>query len=322
MVCVSARRLIAGIFISSVVLAFCGCKKEEGSSGSGGGASGASSKDLDVIPVESDVVFSIDLAQAQKSALFKEYALPALTKSEDAQKFLTTLKTKCNIDPMASATRVTAGVKMEGRQGDVVAVLHGIEKSKALPCVDQVKEELAAEKVEATKDGDIITMKSPDGTTFFKFTGDTTAVMVGGPKASKERLLEVVQGKSQLKSSKEFADMYGKINAGHTVWFLVRGDLEPIAKGLEKLNAKAKAVFGSVNATDGLEARAVMRLETEEQATQIVDLAKNQGGMAAGMVQKLDIDRDKNDARVHIVMTADQVKSVAGFARGFMGGRR
>jgi hypothetical protein len=323
MVCFSARRLVAGIFISCVVLGFSGCKKEEGSAGSGGGASGATSKDLDMIPVDSDVVFGIDLAGAQKSALFKEYALPALQKNEDFQKFLTTLKTKCNIDPMTSATRLTGGVKMEGRQGNVVAVLHGIEKGKALACVDQVKEELAAQKVEATKDGDVITMKNADGeTTVFTFTGDTTMVMVGGPKASKERVLEVAQGKSQLKTSKEFSDMYGKINAGHTVWFLVRGDMDQLAKNLERINVRSKAIFGSVNATDGLEARAVLRAETEEQATNFVDLMKTQGGMVAGMVQKLDIDREKNDARVHVVMTAEQVKSVAGLARGFMGGGR
>jgi hypothetical protein len=225
---------------------------------------------------------------------------------------------------MASATRMTAGVKVIDRNnGDVVAVVHGIEKSKALPCLDKVKEELAAQKVEAVRDGDVVTLKSPDGkNTVFTFTGDTTVVMVMGAKASKERVLEVAQGKSALQSSKEFTDMYGKINTGHTAWFLVRGDMDAIAKGLERLNVRSKAIFGSVNLTDSLEVRAVMRVETEEQATNIVDLMKSQAQMASSMMQKLDIDRDKNDARVNIVMTAEQLKSVAGLAGGFMGGGR
>lgn len=324
MVCFSARRLVAGIFISSVVLGFSGCKKDEaGGAGSSKGGASASSKDLDIIPVESDVVLGLDVAQAQKSALFKEYALPALTKSEDFQKFQNTLKTKCNIDPMASATRVTAGIKVVDRNnGDVVAVIHGIEKAKALPCLDQVKEELAAQKVEAVKDGDVVTLKSPNGNTVFTFTGDSTMVMVGGAKATKERVLEVAQGKSTLRSSKEFTDMHGKINTGHSLWFLVRGDMDAIAKGLERLNVRSKAIFGSVNLTDSLEVRAVMRVETEEQATNIVDLMKSQAQMASSMMQKLEIDRDKTDARVHIVMTAEQLKSVAGLAGSFMGGPR
>ena len=79
------------------------------------------------------------MSQAQKSAVFREFALPAITKSEDAQKFLTTLKTKCNIDPMVSASRLTAGVKIvDNDNADFVGVLHGIEKSKAIPCIDQI----------------------------------------------------------------------------------------------------------------------------------------------------------------------------------------
>lgn len=322
MVCFNARRLVAGFFVCSVLIGFGGCKKEEGTAAGGkGGTSAAGNKDLDVVPVDSDVVLSIDLAQAQKSAVFREFALPAITKSEDAQKFLATLKTKCNIDPMVSASRLTAGIKIvDNDNADFVGVLHGIEKSKAIPCIDQMKEELAAQQIQAVKDGDVVTLKNDRGAFAFTFTGDTTAVIVSGPKASKERVLEVAQGKSALKTSKEFGDMYGKLNTGHTVWFLVRGDTEAIAKNLEKLNVRSKAIFGTVNLTDGLEVRGQMRVETEEQATNVVDLMKSQTGMFANMATKLEIDRDKNDVRTTIVMTQEQLKSVAGLARSFTRG--
>jgi hypothetical protein len=324
MVCFSARRLAAGFLVCSVVIGLSACKKDEGKAADGkGGVSTSGSKDLDMIPVDSDVVLGLDIAQAQKSAAFREYALPAITKSADVQKVLETLKTKCNIDPMASASRLTASIKTAGNNdADFVGVLHGIEKSKAMPCIDSLKEELAAQKLEAVKDGDVVTIKNERGALAFTFIGDTTAVIVSGPKTSKERVLEVAQGKSTLKTSKEFSDMHGKLNTSHTLWFLVRGDNEMIAKNLEKLNVKSKAIFGTVNLTDGLEVRGNMRVETEEQATNMVDLAKTQTGMFANMATKFEIDRDKNDVRTVIVMTQEQLKSVAGLLQSFARGGR
>ena len=324
MVCFRSRRLVAGFFICSAVLGACGGKKDEGkpavdNGGAGGAAEAvASNQDLDVIPPESEVVLGVDLAQAQQSALFRELVLPALTKSGDIQKLVDTLKSKCNIDPMTAAKRLTAGVKGVGsRNPDAVVVLHGIEKAKALPCLDQVKDELAAERIEIAKDGDAVMMKSDRGDLAFTFTGDTTAVVVLGAKANKEGVLAAVQGKSTLKSSKEFADMYSRVQTSHTVWYLLKGDIEMIAKALDMINVKSKAIFGSVNVTDGLELRGHMRVETEEQATSAVDLLKSQAGMVGKMAEKLEIDRDKTDVRTLVKLTKPQLQNVLGLLRGF-----
>jgi len=192
-------------------------------------------------------------------------------------------------------------------------VVHGIEKAKAMPCLDQLKDQLAEQKLEVTRDGEVVVIKGELGDLAFKFTGDTTAVVVGGAKANKAGVDEAAQGKSPLRASKEFADMYGRVQSSHTVWYLVRGDTEMIAKNLERLNVKAKAIFGSVNLTDKLELRGQLRAETEEQATNVVDLMKSQSGIIAQMAEKLDIDRDKNDAKVTVVLTQAQVKTLAGF---------
>jgi hypothetical protein len=323
MVCFRSRRLAAGFFVCSVVLGACGGKKDEGGgAGDKGGASGASNKDLDVIPVDSEIVLGVDLAQAQKSALFRELVLPRMTRSGDIQKVIETLKTKCNIDPLTAATGLTAGLKgMDTRNPDAVAVLHGIEKAKALACLDQVKEELAAEKVEVVKDGEVVSIKTgARGDLAFTFTGDTTAVLVLGPQANKERVLEVAQGKSTLKTSKEFNEMYGRVQAGQTAWVVARADVGP-AKNLEKLNVKAKTIFGSANITDGLEINGRIRVESEEQAKNFADLAKSQAAMFSKMAEKLEIEPDKNDVRFTVVFTQPQLTSVVGllksFGRGF-----
>jgi hypothetical protein len=326
MVCFRSRRLAAGflVCVCSVALGACGGKKDEGKGGDDkGGTSAASNKDLDMIPAESDVVLGVDLAGARQSALFREYALPMMTRSGDVQKLTETLKTKCQLDPMAAATRLTAGIKIvDRRNADVVAVLHGVEKAKALPCLDQVKDELAAQQLEVTKDGDVVTIKGDRGELAFTFTGDSTAVIVLGPKANKAGVLEAAQGKSTLKSSKKFTDMYSRVQTTHTLWYLVKGDTELVAKNLEKLNVRAEAIFGSANLTDGLEIYGQLRAETEEQASNVVDLVKAQAGMFGSMAQKFEVDRDKTDVKTTVVLTQQQLKTVAGLLRSLVRGSR
>src|SRR6185436_11851908 len=238
MVCVRSRWLAAGLLICSVVLGACGSKKEGDKSADGkSGTSAAGNQDLDVIPLQSDLVLGIDLAQAQKSGAYREYVLPMMTRSGEVQKVTELLKTKCQLDPMAVATRLTAGVKLANKRNlDGVVVVHGIEKAKALPCLDQVKEQLAAEHVEVTKDGDVVMLKGERGELALTFTGDSTVLVVMGGKANKEGVMEAAQAKSALKSSKEFADMYSRIQTGHTIWYLVRGDADVLANLLKQVN--------------------------------------------------------------------------------------
>lgn len=321
MVCFRARRLVAGLFICAVALV--ACKKDEAKpGGSSGGGSPAGNKDLALIPADSDVVLGLDLAAAQKSALFRDLALPQLTKSGDISQVLETLKAKCNIDPLAAATKLTAGFKLAGRNPDSVAVLHGLEKSKVLPCLDQVKEQLAAQQLEAVKDGDVVVIKGERGAIGFTFISDTTAVIVGGSKANKEGVLAAAQAKSTLPDSKEFASMYGRLNMADTAWFLVRGDTEMIAKNLERLNVRTKALFGTVNVTDGVEAHMFVRAETEEQATKLRELMESQAGMAKSMMEKLEIEQEKADVKSTMKLTQQQLKSLVRFAQSFGGAFR
>ncbi len=175
-----SRRLAGFFFICVAVLG--ACKKDDSQGGGGGGGGAASSaKDLDMIPVESDAVIGVDLAGARQSKVVSENVLPMLTKSGSVQQVTELLKTKCNIDPIAAISSLTAGIKMQGRKGEVVAVVHGVEKGKALPCIDKLKEELAAQQLTATRDGDTVEIKNDRGSLAFTFINDTTAVLVTGP---------------------------------------------------------------------------------------------------------------------------------------------
>lgn len=318
-----SRRLAAGFLVWGVVLGACGGKKEQKpgeqpGGGGGGGAAAASNKDLGVIPAESEVVMGVDLAGARKSAVFTALVLPQMMKSGDVQKILETLKTKCELDPMESASRLTAGVKDPGgRNPDVVAVLHGIEKAKAMPCLDKVKEDLAAQKIEVTRDGDVAVLKSDRGDLAVTFTGDATAVVVAGPRATKERVLEVAQGKSALTTSKEFNEVYGRVQTSHTIWTVVSGNTPALARALDSLDVKPRAAFGSAHMTDKLEVDGRIRVETEAQAKQLVETMTMFSGFI-GKPEKLEIRPEGAEARIMVAFTQQHLENLLTRARSLL----
>ena len=323
MVAFRSRRLAAGLFVCGVVLGACG-KKEESATSGGNGASSAKNQDLQLIPVDSELVLGLNFAQGRNSSMFSDLALPRLAKNAKVQALLEKIKTKCGFDPLEAVSSITLGIRNLGQAFDGVVVIHGLEKAKALPCVDQLKDELAGQKVEVTKDGDVVLAKGdrPEETAAVTFVDDRTALLVVGPKGTKAGVLEVAQGKSTLSTSKEFTDMYSRVKTGDTLWLLLNGGAEPVAELLSKLNVKSKAVFGSVNVTDGLAADLRMRVESDEQASNVAKLIESQTAPFAQFADKVEIVSDKSDVRFTVSFTAEKLKSVMGLAQAAFGGRR
>jgi hypothetical protein len=322
MVAFPSRRLAAGLVVCGVVLG--ACKKEEpGKSGDNNGAAVVKNQDLQLVPVDSEMVLGLNLAQARDSKLFQELVMPQITKNAKLQALVEKIKTKCGFDPMTAVSSITLGMKAGGGNPEGVVVVHGLEKAKALPCVDQMKDEAAEQKAEITRDGDVVLIKGdrPEESSAVTFVDDKTAVVAFGPKGNKAGVLEVAQGKSTLSSSKEFVDMYSRVKTGDTVWLLVNTSAEMVAEALSKLNIKSKALFGSVNVTDGVAIDLRLRVDSEEQAA---NLAKGMESQAAGFAQfadKVEIDSEKADVRFKVSLTQDKLQTLVRFAGPMLRGR-
>lgn len=318
-----SRRLAAGLFVCGVVLGACGKKEESGKSGDDNGAAAVKNQDLQLVPVDSELVLGLNLAQARDSKLFQELAMPRIAKNARVQAMIEKVKTKCGFDPMTAVSSITLGMKAGGGNGEGVVVVHGLEKAKALPCVDLLKDEAAEQKAEITKDGDVVLIKGdrPEASAAVSFVDDKTAIVAFGPKGNKAGVLEVAQGKSTLSSSKEFVDMYRRVKTGDTVWLLVNTGAEVVADALSKLNIKSKALFGSVNVTDGVALDLRLRVDSDEQAA---DLAKGLESQAAGFAQfaeKVEIDSEKSDVRMKISLTQEKLQMLMRFAGPMLRGR-
>jgi hypothetical protein len=288
------------------------------------GPIGGATDDLSLLPVDSEAVMGINFSQLQQSALWKKFVEPQMMKGEFPSK-LAKFKDNCGFDPMTSIKSIAMGMKgLGGDKPDGVIVVHGAGKKQSLDCFDKMKAEMEKDGDKVTRDGDVVLMNSKKGETVaLTFVNDDTAVMVMGPNATKDGVLKAAKGGSALKTSPAFVEMYSKINTQASLWMLVNGTSKVFDKAAQ-MGMKPKAVFGSLNVTDGLAVDVRMRLESADQATQTANTFRGQLQAFQQMVDKLEVTNDNADVKVVVAMSQQKlealVKNLAGMFGGRMGG--
>lgn len=281
---------------------------------------GAAGDDLSLLPVDSEAVMGINFSQLQGSLLWKKFVEPQMMKGDVPQK-LAQFKAKCGFDPMTAIKNISIGMKgVGGENPDGVIVVRGAGKKESLDCFDKMKEEAAKSGDEISRDGDVVLVKSKKGETVaITFVNDTTAVAVVGPNASKDGALKAAKGGSALKSSPAFVEMYSKINTQASLWMLINGSSKVFDKAAS-MGVKPKAVFGSVNVTDGLALDMRMRLDSADQATQMANTFKGQLAGFSSMVDKLDVGNDGADLKVVVAMSQQKLEALVKNFAGMLGG--
>lgn len=139
-----------------------------------------------------------------------------------------------------------------------------------------------------------------------------------GPAATKEGVTEAASGKGTLATSPTFTEMYGKINTSDSLWMLMNGN----SKAFDKMpmGVKLKALFGSLNVTDGLALDMRARLDSPDKASEMANMGKAQAAQAAKMFDKLDISADGADVHVQIGLSQEKLKALITQFGGMLGG--
>jgi hypothetical protein len=291
------------------------CKKSDDANHAGGG------DDLSLIPADSEMVIGLNFAQLQQSALWKQYAPKIMDKMSGK---LSEFKAACGFDPMDAFKSMSMGMKNLSGSGkpEGVIVVHGPEKSKLMACMDKYKGEAAKNGTDVSVDGDVILVKDKNGdTSAMTFVNDTTIIGVVGPNATKDGVKAAAKGGSTLKTSQTFVDMYSKINTQDSLWVLVNGNSGLLDKA-SSVGIKPKAVFGSLNVTDGLAVDVRIRLASADDAKSFVGMMKGQtdNPQVKAMFDKLDVTNDGADARVTVAMSNQKLQALVGMVGGMMGG--
>jgi hypothetical protein len=285
-----------------------------------GGGAMVAGDDLSLLPADSEVVVGLNFAQLQQSALWKQFS-PKLM--EKAASGLADFKAACGFDPLDAIKSLSAGMKTgTNDKPDGIVVIHGPDKAKVIACLPKAKEEAAKKGSEITIDGDTFMVKGKDGeNSAWTFVGNDTIVGSVGATASKDLVLAAAKGGSALKTSQTFVEMHSKINTKESLWFLVNGNAPFMAKAAQA-GVKPKAVFGSVNVTDGLTVDMRIRLGSPDEATQLVTMAKGQTNnpQVKQMFDKLDVTSDGADAKISVAMSNQKLQQLMGLVGGMMGG--
>ncbi len=278
--------------------------------------------DLSLIPADSEVVMGLNFAQLQKSALWKKFVEPQLVKP-DFQAKLAEFQTKCGFDPMASIQSLSLGMKNVGAKGnetpDGVVVVHGLDKAKTTSCLTSMRAEIEKDGTKLTEDGGVYTFAKDNNSVGMAFVNDSTAVMVVGANGNAAGVKAATAGTSALKTSPAFVDMYSKIKTGDSLWLLANGN-SPMFDKAGSLGVKPKAVFGSVNVTDGLTLDLRIRLSTADEATNLASMVQGQAKQAAQMFDKFDVGTEKEDLKVSIALSTQKLEALVGQIMALTGG--
>lgn len=293
---------------------------DSGKKEAGKGASSASNSDLAMLPADSEIVLGLNFAQLRQSGLWKQYAPKFM---EEASSGLNEFKTACGFDPIEAVSSMSMGMKGAGEDDfNGVIVVHGPDKAKVTACMPKAKEEAAKNGTEITQDGDVFLVKDKRGqTSAFTFIDNDTIVGSMGPQASKATLLTATKGGSGLGTSPTFTEMYSKMNTKDSLWALVNGNAS-FMKQAEKAGIKPKAVFGSVNVTDGLTLDLRIRMATADEAKNFVSMAQGQIGndQIKSMFDKLEVTADGNDAKFGVALSKQKLENLVGMMGGMLGG--
>lgn len=287
------------------------CKKDDASGGVGAkSASEAAEKsgdDLSLLPADSEVVVGVNFAQITQSALWKQFIEPLRAQKKLGK--LDEFVAKCGYDPTTALKSLSLGFKgTDGSKPDGVIVVHGLDKTKTTECFEKSKAEMAQEGTEVVHEGDVTLLKNKDGeNAALTFVNDSTAVVVVGANATAPGIKTVVAGGSALKTSAAFVEMHSKVKTADSVWFLING------KALDKaaaIGAKPKAIFGSVNVTDGLALDTKIKLETADAASQLATQFKEKSAMAASMVDKMDFTAAGDTLNISVVLSNQKLQAL------------
>lgn len=351
--------ILAVLFLLAVVA---GCKKDkpkeqDGKGGAGAGAAKDSpasaelKQQLALMGLQSDGVIGIDLTLLRSSELYKTYQKDI---EGAAAGQLEQIKTLCGFDPLPKLTRVLAGGVGSRKTGDATAVVQGLGKAETMACLSKAAATPPA-NVKVVVDGDFATVETtlvrdavpiapgadpaaaaapppaPETESVsVQFTDDTTAVIArrGGKAVDKATMQSILAAKvgdaSNVTGSAGFMEMIDAIDTEAGVWFVVNGKSDRV-KSMGRGILAFDAAFGHVYVGSGLDVHATLRVDSEDSAKRMTDLATRQvasmrKSLMKDMLGEVEVEQKGRDVRFRLQESREQLEKLIDFAGSLLGG--
>lgn len=284
--------------------------------GSPGGAdySATIADPLGFLPVDSEVVMALDANRLRATPLYQRLAPDMLSRIGGA---LDELNQMCGFDMLGSIRGISVGLSQVGSDNPTgVAVVSGLPRDKSMACIDTANQKKPGQ---FTRDGDVVFQQASSGKVAFMFVDASTAVTYMGPDVSKQRLMTVLAGGAPLRKSPAFMEMFGLVKADDPIWFFVNGNAK-FMQEMAAMGVRPKAMFGSLAVDSGLAATMRVRLDSNQSAQSLAQMAQSQTQMASGFFEKLEFTADGNDTVLSASMTQAQLDNLLAMVGSMLGG--
>lgn len=354
--------MLAVLLVLAALAGCQACKKDKPKDDKGGTtaggkkdtpASGELKQHLALMPLQSDGVVGIDLALLRGSELYKAYQKDI---EGAAAGQLEQIKTLCGFDPLPKLTKVLAGGVGSRKTGDATAVIQGLGKAETMACLSKAAATPPA-NVEVTVDGDFATVETaipkeplpvpitpgadpaapaaapPAAATesvSVQFLDDTTAVIArrGGKSVDKATMQSILAAKvgdaSNVTGSAGFMEMIDAVDTEAGVWFVINGKSDRI-KSVGRGILTFDAAFGHVYVGNGLDVHTTLRVESEDSAKRMADLATRQvasmrKSLMKDMLGEVEVEQKGRDVRFRLQESREQLEKLVDFAGSLLGG--
>jgi hypothetical protein len=267
---------------------------------------------LALMPAESDVVITLDIAALRKSPLFAKYRA---TVSE----FITPGFAGCAYDPFDEITTVTAGIPMSSTMG--VFVMRGVDRDKTLECLRTSKVET---NTAVSFDGDIVHLRNKSGAlNLLTFVDAKTAVMQGSEGPTKETLGAALAVGAPLRKDSKYLAAEKHAQPGAVVTIIGRPDSPGLSKRLEEKLGPGRASRGlatSIHFTDVVTARFMIEMVDPADAQILADGMKPQLESFRQFLERYDIQAKGPILSIDAVITEQQIQTLVELVKSLQGG--
>jgi hypothetical protein len=219
---------------------------------------------LAYLPIDTQLVTSIDFKAVRASELWAEYE-PQLYAA--VGKVLAAIRDNCGFDPVQTVESMTLGVRtFEGDDSESVAVIRGVDRDALMACIaaDQGRTPGSAVIVDR---GILRFAPEGDDRNIAGFADRSTMVVHISPGASPDTLRAMLRTGVPLRGSAGFLALFERIPSDAALWVLIREDAS-VLRRFPTTGPTVRAMYGEIRVGTSLAAAVHIVVDDANQAKQ------------------------------------------------------
>lgn len=306
--------LLPLLLSSSVALAACGgggVKPATVGSRAGGAAPVSVEHPLALLPADSDLVVTIDVAALRRSSLFATYG-------HVVREAIVPGFAACDHDPFAELTTVTAGVPMSSTLA--VFVVRGLDRARTLECL---RTSTIETRTEAIFDGEDVLLQNQSGhANLLRFLDASNAVIQGSQGPTRQTLDQALTVGAPLGANPQLVAALARLRPG-AVLSMVTVPGSPLIDERfgQQLGAPVHALAISLHVTDVVSMHLEVELLDAASAAAVAEGMRPQIAGLRQLVERHDLRTDGPRLLIDVTITEAQLKVFVDLVKTMAGGQ-